>query len=164
MKGLRIDAPNARNFKNVFRSVLDDLNRYYWLIDTQSGPFSTTDKPNFRELDAEIDRYRVDVPELRDTSSSLWRPGVFRFADLLVVDEFTYLVGIEGSEKEVVAIVPSLSDAPGISPKLFSSLEKNDGAALLHLNECWEVYSTNLSLMNRISKMHSVGPADSDAL
>jgi hypothetical protein len=84
MKGLRIDAPNARNFKNVFRSVLDDLNRYYWLIDTQSGPFSTTDKPNFRELDAEIDRYRVDVPELRDTSSSLWRPGVFRFADLLV--------------------------------------------------------------------------------
>ncbi len=164
MKGLRIDPPNAHKFKEVFGSVLADLDRYYWHIDTQSGPFGITDKPNFRKLDAEIDRYRVPVPEFRDTSTSLWRPGVLRFADLLVIDEWAMLIGILGDESAAVAAAVEIDKVQRYSPQFFDLIQKRADCAVLHIDGWWEVYSANSHLMDRISKLQGVGPTDSGAL
>jgi len=164
MKGLRIDSPNPRKFTKVFDSVMHEFERHYWLIDTQSGPFSTTDKPNFRELDADIKRYYVSVPEFEDSLVGLWRPGILRFADLLMIDEFTTLVGILGSESEAAASAAAISSRMGISLHFFELIQERADFALLHIDGWWEIYSTNLNLMNRLGQIEGASATESALL
>ena len=60
MKGLRIDDATEFpiRFAKAFGPVLDAFAGHYWYIDGY-GPFSITDKPNFRELDAQLDQDSV---------------------------------------------------------------------------------------------------------
>jgi len=76
MNGFRIDY-DSQNFPGPIETVVLPLLSKYWLICTQSGPFSIADKPNFEELDAETSSFMVDVPEFRNTDVHLFRPGVF---------------------------------------------------------------------------------------
>jgi hypothetical protein len=71
MQGIRIDCAEPCAFDSLFEPAMAKLAPRYWLIDSQSGPFSITDKPNFRELDALLDTYSVNVPEFKDSSETL---------------------------------------------------------------------------------------------
>lgn len=91
MKGFRIDYKSL-DFPGPIEKQVLPLFSKYWLVYTQGGPFSITDKPNFEELDGATSSFIVDVPQFKDTDTHLFRPGVFpQFAKLLVVDEWTYL-------------------------------------------------------------------------
>ena len=109
MKGLRIDVPAySRKFTSVFGSMLDDFSRHYWFIDGY-GPFSTSDKANFRELDTELERYSVEIYGIDYGPPGLWKPGTLPWAaELLVVDEGTTLVGILGDETKASALAAAL--------------------------------------------------------
>lgn len=164
MRGLRIEHSHPRRFVEVFGTVIDDLDRFYWLIDTQSGPFNTSDKANWRELDAEIDEYYVRVPQLEDSSAGLWRPGILRFADLLVIDECTYLVGLLGEQNNVIAALNEVLLQRVISAQLFDLIQKSESCALLHLYGWWEAYSRNSALMANIAQIEGASETESEDL
>jgi len=93
MNGLRIETRGVLKFPDALRPIFPRLERDYWLVDTQSGPFKITDRPNVPELEAELARYTVDVAQFEMSSCRLLRPQIFpQFVDLLVIDEWTYLV------------------------------------------------------------------------
>jgi hypothetical protein len=162
MKGLRIDTPFSRNFTRVFASVMDEFQGHYWLIDTQSGPFNITDKPNFEELEAETAQYCVPVRELEDSSTGLWRPGILQFANILVIDEWTYLFGILGSEDEARKSAVEISALRKFTPEFFEFIEQRVDLALIHVDGWWEAYSTNAPLMEKLRQIEGASETDPD--
>jgi hypothetical protein len=164
MKGLRIDTPHPKNSTKIFGSVMNEFERFYWLIEATSGPFHITDKPNFRELDAETDRYYISVPKFEGTSAGLWRPGIPRFADLLVVDEFTTLVGILGSENDAMVSATEIGFPFGMTPQFFEVVQKRGHCVLIHIAGWWEAYSANPHLMTRLDQIQGASETDSGLL
>lgn len=151
-------------FEEVFETVAAKLGECYWLIDTQFGPFSLTDKPNFFELEAELAQYRVKVPALFGTSGGLWRPGIFpKYAGLLVIDEWTYLVGFRGSERDVIRAAEELYEAMDLtSPHFFDLIGAKAEAFLLHVDGWWEVYSSDWDFLEQLRLGQSVSSIQSE--
>lgn len=143
---------------------MNEFECYYWFIEATAGPFHITDKPNFRELDAETDRYYVSVPRLEGTSAGLWRPGILRFASLLVVDDFTTLVGILGSESDAAALATEIFNIYGRTPQFFELVQTRAECVLIHVAGWWEVYSANSHLMSRLAQIEGASATDSDLL
>jgi hypothetical protein len=109
MIGIGLSTPNYPKFSVVFQGLLPRLSPYHWLIDSQSGPFSITGKPDYELLQAELKNFLVHVPSLEDTSTHLWKPGILpRFADLLVVAEGTWLIGLPADKKEALRVLADI--------------------------------------------------------
>jgi hypothetical protein len=164
VKGLRIDGEQPKNFTRVFASVMREFDRHYWLIESESGPFSITDKPNFAELELSLNRYRVSVSELDYTSSSLWRPGALRFADLLVIDEWTTFVGILGKEEQATKLATEIFDLQGIFLQPFERILQKTDCVLIHVDGWWEAYSGNAMLLQKLRQGSAASEVDSDVL
>jgi hypothetical protein len=74
MNGFRIDC-DSPDFPGLIERAILPLLSKYWLVCTQAGPFSFTDKPNFEDLEEETSSFIVDVPEFRDTTRTDQRLG-----------------------------------------------------------------------------------------
>ncbi len=167
MKGLRVEdrTEYPGRFAKLFGSVLDAFVRHYWYIDGY-GPFSITDKSNFRELDTELDRYSAYVQGLEDGPPGLWRPGIFPWAaDLLAVDEGTTLVGIIGDENHAVEIATTLSNSHQTTARILELITENKiDLALIYVDGWWEVYSGDQALLRRIAEIEGARETDSQDL
>jgi len=111
MRGLTFTSPQS--FAMVFASLMPDFARWCWLIDVQSGPFalSSLGSVEARRLEKSLVEYALDAPALAETSASLWRAGVFpTFAEHLIGDEWSYLIGLD--EATIVAVAETLVRAP----------------------------------------------------
>lgn len=163
MDGLRVHIETSRPaFPGILESAIHQLTSNFWFINTQAGPFRITDKPNFAELDAEIERYRVSVPELKDTSSALWRPGVFpRFEEILCLDEWTYLVSLQGSEGHAVNAAKELWEAGYLSQRFFELVQSKAATFFLFVPNFWEVYSADRRLLDEIRTQKNASPIQS---
>jgi len=148
MKGLRIDDATEfpSRFAKAFGPVLDAFAGHYWYIDGY-GPFGITDKPNFRELDAQLDQYSVHVEGMEDGPPGLWRPGLLPWAaDFLVVDEGTTLVGIVGNESYAGGVAAELDKAIQTSAKIIELVDENKiDIALIYIDGWWEVIQATRS-------------------
>jgi hypothetical protein len=165
MEGLciRVQTGSGFEFPGVLESTIHQLISHFWLIDVQAGPFKITDKPNFSELEAEIERDWVAMPELENTSSSLWRPGIFpRFEELFCLDEWTYLTSLRGSEADAVSAAKDLFAAQYLSPRFFELVDSIGATFLLYVDGVWEVYSTNHGLLDELRTRKDVSPIHSD--
>jgi len=165
MKGIRIDCAERRAFGLLFAPVMAELAARYWIIDSQSGPFSITDKPNFRELDGLLDTYFVETPDFENSSETLWRPGTFpKFADLLVVDEWTYLLGIDGPEEDALLKAVQISRTPRFSDEFFTSISNAHAVLLVYPDGWWEVYADAVDVLQRFANLPDASEVDSSVL
>jgi hypothetical protein len=165
MKGIRIDCSERRGFESLFAPVMAEFAARYWMIDGQSGPFSITDKPNFGELDGLLDAYLVNIPDFENSSETLWRPGVFpKFADLLVVDEWTYLLGIDGPEEEALQKAVRISRIPRFSVEFFTSISSAHALLLVYQDQWWEVYADAVDVLRRFGALQNASVVDSSVL
>src|SRR6516162_3244311 len=164
MKGLHIDDTTEypARFTKVFGSVLEAFAPHYWYIDGY-GPFSITDKPNFSELDSELDRLSVEIEGCEYGPLGLWRPGILPWAaDLLVVDEGTTLIGILGDERNAAATAQEIRKQLSVfSPLFFELIEKKADVALLYIDGWWEVYSANPRIMAQVACIQGAYETDS---
>jgi hypothetical protein len=162
MNGFRIDC-DSQDFPGPIETVVLPLLSKYWLVCTQGGPFSTTDKPNFQELDAETCSFIIDVPEFRDTDVHLFRPGVFRrFASLLVVDEWAYLFALDGPEESARQNALRIEECAGdwLSRTFFEAVESSALGFFMYVDGFWEVYLRDQSshanlLAHGFAEVHS---------
>ncbi len=142
MNGFRINC-DSQDFPGPIETVVLPLLSKYWLVCTQGGPFSITDKPNFKELDAETSSFIIDVPEFRGTDIYLFRPGVFpRFAGLLVIDEWTYLFALDGPEESAKRNALKIEKCAGdwLSRTFFEAVESSALGFFAYVDGFWEVY------------------------
>ena len=159
---VRIETHSRPAFPGVLESTIHQLTSSFWWIDTQAGPFRITDKSIFSELDAEIERYRVSVPELEDASSALWRPEIFpRFEELLCLDEWTYLVSLQGPEADAVDAAKEFSKTEYLSPRFFELVQSKAATFFLFVANFWEVYSVDRRLLDEIRTQKNVSPIQS---
>jgi hypothetical protein len=162
MEGLRIEAGPVHQFPGILGSIICRLTAHFWLIDTQSGPFNITDKPNFLELEAEIDQYLVEVPKLESTSSALWRPGIVaHFENLFRLDEWTSLTCLAGPETDAISVATKLDAAPTLSASFFDLVESEAVAFFLYVDGWWEVYSNDSNLVDELRKQKGVSTIQS---
>lgn len=163
MKGLRTNAPwggapngsdEPREFVKLFDAVLPELDRLFWLLNVQSGPFSITAEDEFERLESELDCYWIEVPE-----GSLWRPGVLsRFGRFLVEDEDSYLVGVNGPEASAREAVAQVSGFGRLDRTVFERLSAvadvfiTTYAATEPPLLTWEIYSTDENLLDRLTR------------
>ncbi len=162
MEGLRLEIDPGLEFPGVLAPTIHQLTSNFWLIDVHSGPFRTTDKPNFFELEAEIERYRVTVAQLEDTSSALWRPEIFpRFESLFWLDEWTYLIALKGPEMSVIRTAGRFFEARILSARFFDLVESEAAAFFLYVGGSWEVYSTDQHLLDELRKQKRVSAIQS---
>jgi hypothetical protein len=155
---------SSNKFSQVFAPLLQELNKFHWLIDATGGPFNITAESNFRELDSELMQCHIEVTEISDTSSTLWRPGVFRFAEKLVVDDFTTLIGIPGNEDIAVKVARQISTIRMYSQKFFEFLQHSPCTCLIYTNGRWEAYCADETLSTAFSNSFIVSSIDSDHL
>jgi hypothetical protein len=144
---------------------LNTLAARYWIIDSQSGPFSITDKPNFRELDGLLDTYFVNAPDFENSSETLWRPGIFpKFAELLVVDEWTYLLGIGGPEEDALKKAVQISRTPRFSDEFFTAISSAHALLLVYPGGWWKVYADAVDVLQRFAGLPKTSEVDSSVL
>jgi hypothetical protein len=144
----------SREFPGPIEAAVSHVLRKYWLVSTQSGPFRITDKPNFRQLDDEIDSFTVDVPQFRDTDTSLFRRGIFpKLANILVIDEWTYLLALNGPEEEAVKIAVELVEGEWLSSKFFEVVESKTLGFFLYASGFWEIYLPDHSLHANLGRL-----------
>jgi hypothetical protein len=158
MQGLRINQSEAR-IPPDFRAIFDPLWQLYWLIDTQAGPFRVTDKPQDRELLAEL---WLEVPGLKPISPGLCRPGILRDFEL-DVDEWTYLVGLRGPEADAIDLAVQLRQAgwPQLSAHFFELVERNTAVFLMWVDGWWEIYASDAGVKERLKQLDHAIPIDS---
>jgi hypothetical protein len=162
MNGLRIEARGVLKFPDALRPIFPHLERHYWLVDTQSGPFKITDRPNFPELEAELARYTVDVAQFEMSSCCLLRPPIFpQFVDLLVIDEWTYLVALPGPEALAIKIASDADSAGWLTQKFFGLIQSQKGTLLFHVDGGWELYTSNEALLEDVAKNGNTSMIDS---
>jgi hypothetical protein len=143
MNGFHIDCHSLKFPGPIEAAVLPLLSKY-WLVCTQGGPFSTTDKPNFEELEAETSSFILDVSEFRDSDLHLFRPGVFpQFLKFLVVDEWTYLFALDGpaesAKKNALELKKCWQD-DYLSRAFFGAVATATLGFFMYVDEFWEVY------------------------
>lgn len=162
MIGLGLATPNSSNFFKVFQDLLFRFSPYHWLIDSQSGPFRITDKTDHEILEAELEKYLVDVPRLVNSSTLLWKPGILpRFAELLVLDESTYLIGLPAEEQQAIQSAIQLAETKRLSPMFFDLIERKSVVFLMHVNTWWEIYSADSSWTNPLREIAGAITVDS---
>ncbi len=146
MKGLRIESRGVRRFPDALRPIFPYLEQDYWLAGTQSGPFKITDKPNFTEM----------------TSCCLLRPCVFpKFVDLLVIDEWTYLMALPGPEALAIKSAAEAYSSGWLSQDFFGLVQSKRVTLLFHVNGWWELYTSNGALLDEIAKDKNASSIDS---
>ncbi len=162
MKGLRIESRGVRRFPDALRPIFPYLEQDYWFADTQSGPFEITDKPNFTELEVELSRFTVNVARFEMTSCCLLRPCVFpKFVDLLVIDEWTYLMALPGPEALAIKSAAEAYSSGWLSQKFFGLIQSKKGTLLFHVDGWWELYTSNGALLDEIAKDKNASSIDS---
>ena len=165
VKGIRIVCANPRAFESLFAPVMSEIASRYWVIDSQSGRFRITEKPNFRQLEDTLDTYFVNVHDFEDFSETLWRPGVFpKFANLLVVDEWTYLLGIDGPEQDAVRKAIHISRFPRFSDAFFTAVSSACALLLIFADGWWHVYSDATDIFQRFAELPNASGVDSSVL
>jgi hypothetical protein len=85
----------------------------------------------------------VHVPEFGDTDQHLFRSGVFpRFAELLVVDEWTYLFALDGPEESAKQNALKIEGCAGgwLSRTFFEVVESSTLGFFIYVDGFWEVY------------------------
>jgi hypothetical protein len=162
MNGLRIESDGRSGLPSVLRTVIADLGHCYWLIDTQSGPFNISDKQNFAELESEFSRHDVPVFQFENSSTHLLKPGIFpRFLDLLVVDEWTYLVALPEPEVKAREIALELDRARWLTQEFFHLIEYKRATFLFHVHGWWELYTTDKALLEILATHGGISGTDS---
>ena len=163
MRGLAFTFPQS--FASTFASLMPDFARWCWLIDVQSGPFALTSLPSAesRGLEKSLVGYELDAPALAQTSASLWRAGVFpAFADYLVEDEWSYLIGLDDQVASVVPIAEALVQARFLSEEFFDVVGRSAEIFLIESERgTWEVYSRHAAVLDRLSRVVSASVVES---
>ena len=143
-----------------------DFARWCWLLDAQSGPFALTSlgSAESRRLEKSLVRYELDAPALAETSASLWRAGVFpTFADYLLEDEWTYLIGLDAEVVTVAPVAEALVHARSLSAEFFELIDHSAEMFLLErARGMWEVYSRHATVLDRLSRLVSVNVVESE--
>ncbi len=161
MEGIRIES-EAR-FAEIVSGLSAEIEHLFWLLDLPSGPFDYLARPGWREIDRELEAYYIHVGNGVDTSVSLWRPGIFpKFAPLLIHDEWSYFVGLEGPEDAARAKAEALSLPGGyLSPEFFEAFQECGQLFALLAHDWWEVYSPNGEWLSRLSREWQSAPVAS---
>jgi hypothetical protein len=162
MNGLRLDC-NSPRFPGPIESGISPLLSKYWLVCTQGGPFSITDKSNFEELAAETSSFLLDVPEFRNSDMHLFRLGVFpQFSEFLVIDEWTYLFALDGPAEFAKRNAVKIGECAGdwLSRAFFEAVESTALGFFIYVDGFWEVYlrdqSSRANLMaDGFTEIHS---------
>jgi hypothetical protein len=162
MIGIGLSTPNYPKFSVVFQGLLPRLSPYHWPIDGQSGPFSITGKPDYELLQAELKNFLVHVTSLEDTSTHLWKPRILpRFADPLVVDEGTWLIGLPADKKEALRVLADIEESEWLSQIFFELIERNSVVFCLHVDGWWEIYTCDPGWTDSLKEAPGIFTVDS---
>ena len=142
------------------------LHDFAAIVDAQSGPFALTSLPSVesRRLEQSLAGYELDAPALAETSASLWRAGVFpTFAEYLVEDEWSYLIGLDDRVVSVVPIAEALVHERVLSQQFFAVVGKSAEILLIEIERRrWEVYSRHTAVLEELSRVVSVDVVEAD--
>jgi hypothetical protein len=138
VRGIRLasDAP----FVELFAPVAARFDALFWYLDIQAGPFNVALAS--ADVQGDLDERNIAVPWLEATSVSLWRPGVLpRHGELLVQDEWSYLVGIAGPEISALAAARRLLPLSPLSGAFFRAVRALEAIFLVRVTQGrWEAY------------------------
>jgi hypothetical protein len=117
---------------------------------------------NFPELEAELAQCTIDVAQFAMSSCCLLRPHIFpQFVDLLVIDDWTYLVAPPGPEALAIKIASEADSAGWLSQKFFGLIQSKKGTLLFHVDGWWELYTSNGALLEDVVKNENTSMIDS---
>src|SRR5207249_977964 len=117
------------------------------------------DEANARRLE----RLRVDVPACRNTSASLWRPGLLpAHAAMLRFDEWSYMTGFQAEPDEIAAIAGEFVKARPLDRAYFALVERHAGISITYVDDrWWEVYPTRHDWLETLREIPGAERIDS---
>ena len=134
--------------RRLLKALENRLHGCYWLLDCQTGPWRL--EPDDAE-GCHLWPKWVEVPKLADTSASLWRPGTLqRYVSYFVVDEYTYIWGICGTETEVMTAAEMLTASSGQVARRLGGGPVS--LSISYLDGWWEVFSPNREWLERLEE------------
>jgi hypothetical protein len=160
MKGLRLETGDDISFEQLFAPVMSEFEAFHWLLDGQNGPFNYTGRADWASVEAALQPF---VIESGQTSTSLWRPGVFpRFAGLLLEDEWSYFVGIHGTDAEARRAMAELMAVPVLSAAYFNLIGQVAQVFLMRVAAgWWEMYPESSPVLAAIRQRKGLVEVDS---
>ncbi|HEX4956508.1 MAG TPA: hypothetical protein VF017_24230 [Thermoanaerobaculia bacterium] len=173
MQGLSIthspgSTPEGRShFEVLFRPILNDLERYYWLGEGPSTPLIDLWHENGRIFES----LTVELPTERGGQSiahQLFRPGTLPGFASFLRDDWLTLIGLSGSRDQVLAATRAFLDW---SFSAFGLAEVPEGTTFYELilsssplcffcdeGRRWEVYARDARLLSRMRRhLRSLG-------
>lgn len=90
------------SFQEVLTPLTQESSGAYWIVDVQQGPFNSEWLSSSKVNEVKVNRKRLDIPTLADTSVTCWRPYTFpALANHVIVDECSYFAACFCSEAEI---------------------------------------------------------------
>lgn len=128
----------------ILSPIAADLDRCFWLIDSYSGPFRSSWLYASPDNEAIYDEKFVETDAGRNASISCWRPGTLpRYAEHVVIDEWTYLFAMQCDESAVAQRVDRIGRWLGkFNEDFFAQMEEAE-LFLMHVDGWWELYTAN---------------------
>jgi hypothetical protein len=138
---------------------MEEFAKLYWIIETQGRPFDYMAKPDWNEIEVELERYLQVVDQSQ--GRTLWRPGVFpRFAELLRLDEWSFLIGLRGSRANAIhtwaEFAETIRSHAFCSEKFFLFIQEKAEILIVQI-VCgvWEVYPSRAALLEALSAKYA---------
>jgi hypothetical protein len=81
--------------------------------------------------------------------------------DLLVIDEWTYLIALPGPETFAIKTASEVDSSRWLSQEFFGLIQSKKATLLFHVHGWWELYTSGRALLEDIARNASASTIDS---
>jgi hypothetical protein len=140
----------CRSLSKICAPLANELQRCFWVVDAQSGPF----RGGFASVEGQMlyEKCYWNIPAFANTSSHGLRPGTIpKFAAKLILDEWSYFYAIDSSEDIALQRTAFLQGNIGnLSKDYLKWLEAGADLLIVHGDGWWEFYTPRKSWFERL--------------
>ena len=131
----RLILKGYRPISEILAPLGDELDRCFWAVDVQSGPFNDPDVLPEAQF--------WEVPAFKDSSTIGLRPGTLpKLAGSLIVDEWSYYFALDAPEnqalRQAIALARHIGD---FSEEFLGELDQVADLFICHADGWWEFYT-----------------------
>jgi hypothetical protein len=142
---------SGSSFLDLLRPMFAELDALYWVVCCQSGPVRFSWIYESEEHERVFAGLHVAIPAFESTDLWLWRPDALStVGHVLYFDEWSYFIGFQAAEAEVVGRAARLGLANYFSPDFYRLLEREGHLFAVHVDGWWEFSPATDALFWRI--------------
>jgi hypothetical protein len=141
MKGIIVEYD--ANFCEMFKPIIEEFERFYWLADFQSWPVDFDWSHENEENKRFVEEICLELPLLANTSTQVWRPGTLpKLAPYIHFSEWSYLTGLKCDENDVGRLIAEFFFCKGfLYREYFQLVDLYAEIYIVYVDQWWEIYT-----------------------